>query len=482
MLEIDRLSLHVRAAAAPERAERLARRLRDAALRGIERERYVLAPPGAPAYLFVERLALHCSVSSEWDDAAIGAEVARSLAAALERSVALPQTMAFRDRVELLAAFYAALAEGRAWERWWFEAFDGLRPLTASAALRTSVINEEPHGLAALARLTETAFSGVAHVLTAGDASRLVAWLEERRPLCAAAPAALWRLSAPLRAQADDSALLCALVAAERATPGAANGATLRVLRAMKALRASAARQQLSSWHRAHGSAHETLRGLLAQLDIEANWLHSLAESDAALMVEEISCLQRSNSPARAEASAAEGRPTSGERLFTPRGGVFVLLKALDWLGWPAQWTRAAGPELARALAWAVALRALEPRGAAGLRDGAVAQAFGLEQPLAVLRSRRREVQAILQDRVTPTAHQLLEQFSRRIPGLAGASPGYLRRNALALPATVERRDGGCMVRLGRAPLDILLVLAGANSGRIALPGGAPLELRAEAR
>ncbi len=81
MLEIDRLSLQVRAAAAPERVERLARRLRDAAVRGIERGRYALAPPGAPAYLFVERLALHCMVSTDWDDDAIGAEVARALAA-----------------------------------------------------------------------------------------------------------------------------------------------------------------------------------------------------------------------------------------------------------------------------------------------------------------------------------------------------------------------------------------------------------------
>ena len=476
MLEIDRLSLHLRAAAAPERAERLARRLRDAALRGIERDRYALSPPGAPAYLFVERLALHCSVSSEWDDAAIGAEVARALAVALERSAALPQTIAFRDRVELLAAFYAALAEGRAWERWWFEAFDGLRSLSASAALRTSVINEEPHGVAALARLTDAAFSGVVRALNAGDAARLLEWLALRP--CAAVPAAavLWKSSAALPAQEDHAALLRALVATERALPGAANRETLHVLQAMQALRAAAAREEFSTMNLAASPPHEALRARLAKLGMETDWLRHLAEGDAARIVEEILDLARKNSSAAEASSADEERPAPGERLFTPRGGAFVLLKALDWLGWPAQWARAAGPELARALAWAVALRALEPRGAASLRDVALSQAFGLEQPLAVLRKAR----AVLPSRITSTAHQLLEEFSRRIPGLAGASPAYLRRNALALPATVEPRDGGCIVRLGRAPLDILLVLAGAKSGRVALPGGALVELRAE--
>ena len=478
MLEIDRLSLHVRAAAVPERAERLARRLRDAALRGIERDRYALSPQGAPAYLFVERLAVHCAVRSDWDDAAIGAEVARALAAALEHSVALPQTMAFRDRVELLAAFYAALAEGRAWQRWWFEAFDGLRPLSASAALRTSVMTEEPHGLAALARLTATAFASVARTLTAGDAARLLAWLEGRRSARAAAPVALWKASASLPAQQDDVALLRVLVAAERNAPGAANGETLRVLRAMKALRTAVARAAFSTLRLAAGPPHEALRALLAQLGLEADWLQSLAESDAARIVEELLYSKSKNSPPPRESSADEERPASSERLATSRGGVFVLLKALDWLGWPAQWARGTEPELARAFAWAVALRALEPRGAQGLRDAAITQAFALEQPLAILRSRRH---AVLRKRVTPTARELLEEFSRRVPGLAGASPGYLRRNALALPATVERRDDGCIVRLGRAPLDILLVLAGAKSGRIALPGGARLELRAEA-
>ncbi len=489
MLEIDRLSLEVRAAAAPERAGSLASRLRDAAIAGIERNRYALSLPGAPAYLFVDRVALQCTVSSDWDDAAIGAEVARSLAAALERGLDLPGTVAFRDRAELLAAFYFALAEGCAWERWWFEAFDGLRPLASSAALRTSVMNEHAIGIAALARLTETSLSRVLGLLTSTDAARLLAWLGER-PAAAATPIlVLWKASALLSGARDDhGGMLRALIHAERAAPGAAGGDALRELKAMAALRAASARGELRMGNASDLPADAALRAALAQLSMEAHWLDRLAESDAAQIARELFSNKDS------EPSSPEG--AAGERLSTQRGGAFVLLKTMDWLGWPALWRRGlARPDvnsdapdvdldaLVRALAWAVALRALGAHEAArGFGDPALQRVFQVERPLALLRRRRRAVKALLHEAsISQTAKALLLGLSSRVPGLAGASPDYLRRNVLTLPATVERHGDGCVVRLGRAPLDILLVLAGAKSGRLALPGGALLELRAEA-
>jgi len=482
MLEIDRLSLEVRAAASSERAELLGRRLRDAALRGIERDRYALSPPGSPAYLFVERLAVRCAVATEWDDAAIGAEVARALASALEGSAAAPQALAFRDHAELLAAFYSALAEGRAWRCWWFDTFDGLKALPASAALRTSVVNEEPHGLTALARLTGTALGAVLRILSDADVARLLEWLERRPATARAASAALWRVSASPSTSAGDIGLLKMLIAVEHQAPGAANGDTLRMLRSMMSLRAAAARGELGPGSLIREDALNSLRGALAALALEAYWLQRLTESDAAAIVEELSRLStHSETPSSRQGSQSTGTSIPGERLFTPRGGVFVLLKALDWLGWPEQWARAAGNDaLARALAWAVALRALEPHGAPGLRDTALQQAFDLDSPVKLLKANRAALAQLLAGKtILQASRTLLEHLSSRIPGLAGASAEYVRGNALALPATVERRAGGCVVRLGRAPLDILLVLAGANSGRIALPGAA-LELRAE--
>lgn len=485
MLEIDRLSLQVRAAVAPERAERLARRLRDAAVAGIERDRYALAPAGAPGYLFVERLAVHCEVSSEWDDAAIGAAVARALAAALERSAAMPQTLAFRDRVELLAAFYVALAEGRAWERWWFEAFDGLRPLQASAALRTSVINEDRYGVAALARLTGTALGSVLALLAAGDARRLVEWFARRSATAAAPVAALWEASASRRDGVDaDTGLLAALVAAERAESGSAGALTLEALRGMTALRGARARGEHFATNSCLDVPQEILRGWLARLGHDANWLRCATEVEAARIIGELAA-DADESPRMPSETAPAQDALVGERLYTKRGGVFVLLKALDWISWPALWrSRVHDPEadaLVRSIALAVALRALDPRDTvAGLADPALRAAFGVDRPLTLLGERRRALRRIVAGGIRPAADALLGEFSRRIPGLAGATHAYLRRNALALPASVEIRGATCHVRMGRAPVDILLVLAGAKHGRVVLPGGTALGLEAE--
>lgn len=506
MLEIDRLSLHIRAAAAPERAERLARRMRDAAVAGVERNRYALALPGAPAYVFVERLALQCSVSSEWDDAAIGAEVARGLAAALERSLELPGTVAFRDRVELVAAFYAALTEGRAWERWWFESFDGLMSLSASSALRTSVINEEACGVAALARLTGTALSAVLGLLTAGDAKRLLEWFAQRRTIADASLVSLWKASASLPpAQEMDARWLGALIAAERTAAGAAGGEALRVLRAMAALRAAAARGEIGRELFGKETAQASLRAMLSSLSLPFEWVDRLGESEADLIAEEISSALNEISPALNETSSVLNKTSSvltetttharlagaHECLFTQRGGAFVLLKALDWLGWPVLWRArlesAEADAVVRALALAVVARALEAGEAVGaLRDPALRLAFEVDDPLALLWARRRAVRELsnaveANAGISRIAQKLLAEFAQRIPGLADASPGYLRRNALTLSASLERRGGQCTVRIGRAPLDVLLVLAGAKRGRIALPGGAPLQLHEDA-
>jgi hypothetical protein len=125
-------------------------------------------------------------------------------------------------------------------------------------------------------------------------------------------------------------------------------------------------------------------------------------------------------------------------------------------------------------------LEAAEALGA--LRDPALRLAFDVEQPLALLRSRRHQVARALQGEgrqsVSRAARQLLEEFGRRVPGLADASAGYLRSNVLSLSALLAHRGDQCTVRLGRPPLDILLVLAGAKRGRIVLPGGVSLELR----
>jgi hypothetical protein len=126
----------------------------------------------------------------------------------------------------------------------------------------------------------------------------------------------------------------------------------------------------------------------------------------------------------------------------------------------------------ARAMALHVAARALDPRDVTrALDDPALRIAFGVDRPRRLLRRARGCVSA------KHAAERLLVEFASRVPGLAGSSPRYLRRMALSLGATVEREAGVTRARLGRAPLDVLLVIAGCKRGVVELPGGVAVEL-----
>ena len=75
----------------------------------------------------------------------------------------------------------------------------------------------------------------------------------------------------------------------------------------------------------------------------------------------------------------------------------------------------------------------------------------------------------------------MLERFSRRLPGFAGSSASYLRRNFLCGGATVELHPEAVRVSLERPPLDLVLGLAGMTRARVALPWvDRPVELRPE--
>jgi hypothetical protein len=188
-------------------------------------------------------------------------------------------------------------------------------------------------------------------------------------------------------------------------------------------------------------------------------------------------------------------RPSAQEQRAAPmhagtrHGGVFVLLKVIDRLGWLERWRQTAATELAqtdadriaRALALEVAARALAPRNARMVvNDPALIPAFD------VAGHSLREHQALARHALRATGNRstalLLDALAGRIAGLAGSSPAYLRKNALALHATLER-DGQCVsVVLGRAPLDVLLTLSGAKRGSVTLPGGPRIEMREAAR
>ena len=176
MLDIDRLQIELRATAAPARAADLKQRLATAVPAGIARALAPVEHGRDDALCFIDTLAVECAVAcpaQAIDDDLLAAEVARAFICAYGRALATGRMRRFDDRADYLAQFWIALAEGSAARQWWFDEFEGLRPLPVSAALRTSVIEAGAVAPQALARLTGTTAAQVLAILGHADASRV---------------------------------------------------------------------------------------------------------------------------------------------------------------------------------------------------------------------------------------------------------------------------------------------------------------------
>ena len=516
-IDIGRLTLGLRLRGEPERLDPVAKRL-GAVVRGRLTHALSQAPLATPRtgasdaadeIIFIERLSVHCSANTAWDDDARAAHVARRLALALEARLAEPDVLRFHDRAEYVASAALAICQGRLDQCWWFRELDGLQSLPASTALRTLVINEGRHGTAALARLAGTSQAQVIGTLGDGDASRLLAWIASFDAPAAPPFLPLWR--GALRLQSDGAAparWLGALVEAERAAPASMGAGSLRMLRAMVALLRRAAEGELQV---PEGADRPILEAMLASQDKHLAWLHHLSDREFGTVVAKL----REIVPAR------DG-PATHARLATPHGGFFLLLSRVCKLGWLARfdaavaqrrpgWPDSQRDALCRAIACRIAAVALDPAPhCPPLADAAVSAACHLSDcefdsnedvAVAALRAALRDANPTRQLR-DPPAHAsrgkrhwprllaeaatvVIADLARALPGLAGSTPAFLRAQALSLPALVEIAvspgDGNqtpTLVRLGRAPVDVLLVLSGVKRHRLLLPGVPPIQLQ----
>jgi hypothetical protein len=516
-IDIGRLTLGLRLRGEPERLDPVAKRLE-----GVVRGRLVhalgRAPLAAPRagtgdaeqeLIFIERLAVHCSANTAWDDDALAAHVARRLALALEARLADPDVLRFHDRAEYVAATALAICQGRLAQCWWFGEFDGLQALPASTALRTLVINEGRHGTAALARLAGTSQAQVIGTLGEGDASRLLAWISAFDAPAAPPFIPLWRGALQLQGgSAAPARWLGALVEAERAAPASMGGASLHVLRSMVALLRGAAEGEL---HLPDVADRATFEAMLKSQDEHLAWLHDLSDPEFGTVVEKLR-----------EIAPASDAPATRVRLATPHGGFFLLLARVCKLGWLARfdetvaqrrpdWPDTRRHAICRAIACRIAAVALDaPPHCPPLADAAVNAACDLDDceleahedlAVAALRAALRDAGAARALRQPPAhgsrrgrrwrrllaeaASVVAADLARALPGLAGSTPAFLRAQALSLPAVVEAAatpgNGDVtptLVRLGRAPVDVLLVLSGVKRQRVLLPGVPPIQLQ----
>lgn len=126
---------------------------------------------------FINRLDVVADVNVAWEPHQLGhclaVRTAQSLCAELAAAANGGNVIRFSSPAEYLAAFLTALAQGRAWNNWYYDSFDGLRMLPTSAALRTAVCRDVSTGLVALHLLQPAALKGILLQLTDADAERI---------------------------------------------------------------------------------------------------------------------------------------------------------------------------------------------------------------------------------------------------------------------------------------------------------------------
>lgn len=122
-----------------------------------------LLAPESPALWFIRALNVELSVDvSAMDDEALAATWGRQIALSIVRVVlddannqVDDMVRYFPDRVSYNAHFVADLAQGCAWNRWYYHPFDTVSSLPTSAAIRT-VLTREPEQIPLLLRVLVT--------------------------------------------------------------------------------------------------------------------------------------------------------------------------------------------------------------------------------------------------------------------------------------------------------------------------------------
>ncbi|MEI6067220.1 MAG: hypothetical protein WCP96_07765 [Methylococcaceae bacterium] len=109
-------------------------------------------------------------------------QLARAWAVQITRSMAITiqcgsdgeNVFWFPNRAAYLARFLVDVANGMAWGKWQYESFEGLKPLSVSAILRTVVCGQPETGEEALRQLSETELKKLLRGLTETDACQIL--------------------------------------------------------------------------------------------------------------------------------------------------------------------------------------------------------------------------------------------------------------------------------------------------------------------
>ncbi len=289
---------------------------------------------------FIRRLEVDFAVNTELNFSTLSdiwaKEIATGLADALHKGGA--EILRFPDRAAYLAHFLLDLAEGSAWNKWYYAPFDGLRMLTVSAALRTSICDSPETGLQALEYLQDP--GAVVRKISAADTARILAAFEfsatqSDESTCVQAITEIWQTVLNVRAHDEELRALLLFVNVARDKPALSNKTLAAAAKAVCRL----ARRL----HEERSPRNHDLIGALRQGDVSSFYRLAGLEQAAVLApllrcsAECIDLLLQ-----RVAGGSATNSETLEETRFTAFGGAFLLFPLVDQFplhdataGWP---------------------------------------------------------------------------------------------------------------------------------------------------
>lgn len=483
--------------------------------------------PGDQSLWFIRHLDVRFSTQVDWERGRTAMEWSNAIVGALVRELRRggDNVLYFPDRASYLGRFVVDLAGGRAWGKWFYRRFRGLRPLPAPGAVRTALLADPDLGVRALAGLPMGDVRTMLRALDPPEASRILNGLgNSGEPATPSQVRTAWRsvrmsgYSGPLPASTDPEVRALELFIMALTSGSAMHRGQLRT--------AARARADLDRLPILLGNDEKARKHVLQALTagrwpMLARWLDPSSVPGLRGILDcpvgeraAFMGVTHSGSP------SGDVVPDVRDRR-TPFGGLFLLMPHLDGIRLPPHETagpgrgtgapdamrfavlcRCLGQTLSRAVFADPVLRDLlriDPelsertlhewlkevtkRLGDGVEDGAVIEDFQASESTFYFGDGgvgRTDPSDIM---VARTARQVLRTFSAGLHGFQESTPEFLVENFLAMPATIEEEDTRLVVRLGRAPLTLVLSMAGVTrrDHRLHWLGGRSLSIFSEA-
>lgn len=507
-LTIGRLSLDIEAAGARDPAglcDRIAASARHDLKRGVadswKGERSEL--------IHIRRLEVDLTAVGDIPPERIGFELGRRIGRSIDKLLVEPDagTVVFASPVARLATYVAALIAGDPVDRWWFAAFDGLKPLSRPQAIITALERDLDEARLALSMLPDPSCRQLPACLGLAGAKRFLAAMigDDDQGV----DAAIVHLAALARETSDEVAALQAVALfiegcrAELDVSTAALAAAANLVAAYaEAGGPSENRQPAAKAANAEPIANlaplpSSARTLLARLNSEAR--HALEQPRA--------------KPRR----YASTEPVANEApCYMPWANLALLWPFVDQLPLERMYgaVSAKGCDPRQLTAMLVLATACGPDGAAILWRDPVWRDLFMLPPALTLRQVRRVfgrapaakpiradrtykragrteirwllrgasslVGAELAPRLARCTWLAMRAFAHRLPGFSGSSAPFIFTNFLRGAGRVRTFESRIEISIARPPLDILLSMTRLGDRETTLADGRTLVLRRE--